>query len=373
MERPSVSIIMPVRNEAAWIQQSLGAVLAQDYPSGLLQILLVDGQSEDRTRELVAGLPGAERVRILGNPARRQAAGLNLGLQHSSGKIIVRIDGHTLVAPDYVSQCVQALALTGAQGVGGLMRPVGHTPTGQAVAAATTSRFAVPTAFHVSQTARYTDTVYMGAWPREVLEQVGGFDEDLLTNEDYELHYRIRAGGGKLYLTPTIASEYICRQSLAGVMRQYYAYGQGKVRTLAKHPRSLRLRHLVAPGLVLWLVLGLVLCLVLGLGLNLVLGSVIVFLLWLASIFLYIGLCLLATVQVRRHLDHPQPRLLWTLPLVFGTIHLSWGAGFWRGLLHRPHGRLSSSSKAASDPLTMPQADEVHASALESIPLRTTR
>src|SRR5215469_16928080 len=258
MERPSVSIIMPVRNEAAWIQQSLSAVLAQDYPADLMQILLVDGQSEDRTRELAAALPGAERVTILSNLARRQASGLNLGLRHSHGEIIVRIDGHTLVAPDYVSQCVRALALTGAQGVGGLMRPMGLTPTGQAIAGATMSRFAVPTAFHVSQTARYTDTVYMGAWPRVVLDRVGGFDEDLPTNEDYELHYRIRQAGGKLYLTPAIASEYICRQSLGGVMRQYYAYGQGKVLMLAKHPHSLRLRHLVAPGLLLWLVMGLV-------------------------------------------------------------------------------------------------------------------
>jgi glycosyltransferase involved in cell wall biosynthesis len=332
MERPSVSIIMPVRNEAAWIQLSLGAVLAQDYPAGLLQILLVDGQSEDRTRELAASLPGAERVTILSNPARRQAAGLNLGLCHSHGEIIVRIDGHTLVAPNYVSQCVRALALTGAQGVGGLMQPVGLTSTGRAVAGATMSRFAVPTAFHVSHTARYTDTVYMGAWPREVLDRVGGFDEELLTNEDYELHYRIRQAGGKLYLTPSIASEYICRQSLRGVMRQYYAYGQGKVRMLAKHPRSIRLRHLAAPGLLCWLVLGLLLGAFAG-GIFLM-G-------WLASIACYVFLCLLATAQVGRRLDHPQPRLLWTLPFVFGAIHLSWGAGFWRGLLHWPHNKVA--------------------------------
>jgi succinoglycan biosynthesis protein ExoA len=364
MELPSVSIIMPVRNEAAWIQQSLRAVLAQDYPTDLMQILLVDGQSEDRTRELATSLPGAERVSILSNPARRQAAGLNLGLRHSHGEIIVRIDGHTLVAPDYVSQCVQALALTGAQGVGGLMRPVGLTPTGRAVASATMSRFAVPTAFHVSQTARYTDTVYMGAWPRAVLDRVGGFDEDLLTNEDYELHYRIRQSGGKLYLTPAIASEYICRQSLGGVMRQYYAYGQGKVRTLAKHPHSVRLRHLVAPGLLFWLVLGLVLGAFVG-GIFL-LG-------WLASVGLYVLLCLLAALQVGRHLDHPQSRLLWTLPLVFGTIHLSWGAGFWRGLLHWPHGQLRTRAGAAADPLTRQQAEEAHISTLESVSMRTTR
>jgi succinoglycan biosynthesis protein ExoA len=364
MEQPSVSIIMPVRNEAAWIQKSLSAVLAQDYPADLMQILLVDGQSEDRTQELAAALPGVERVTILSNPARRQAAGLNLGLRQSHGEIIVRIDGHTLVAPDYVSECVKALALTGAQGVGGLMRPVGLTPTGRAVAGATMSRFAVPTAFHVSQTARYTDTIYMGAWPRAVLDRVGGFDEDLLTNEDYELHFRIRQAGGKLYLTPAIASEYICRQSLGGVMRQYFAYGQGKARMLAKHPRSVRLRHLVAPGLLVWLVLGLALAAAAG-------G---VFLLgWLASITCYILLCLLAALQVGQHLDHPQPRLLWTLPLVFGTIHLSWGAGFWHGLLHLPMPSSRKRAGVAADPLTRPPVEESHISTLESVSMRTTR
>jgi glycosyltransferase involved in cell wall biosynthesis len=364
MERPSVSVIMPVRNEAAWIQQSLSAVLAQDYPANLIQILLVDGQSEDRTRELAAGVPGAERITILSNPARRQAVGLNLGLRHSHGEVIVRIDGHTLVAPNYVSECVGALAQTGAHGVGGMMRPVGLTPTGRAIASATMSRFAVPTAFHVSQTARYTDTVYMGAWPRAVLDRVGGFDEDLPTNEDYELHYRIRQAGGKLYLTPAIASQYICRQSLGGVMRQYYAYGQGKIRTLARHPRSVRLRHLVAPGLLLWLILGLVLGAFVG-GIFLV-G-------WLASIACYILLCLLATLQIGRNLDHLQPRLLWTLPFVFGTIHLSWGAGFWRGLLHWPHGHVSNETWGIAGPLTTPQVEEAHISTLESVSVRTTR
>src|SRR5271165_4101310 len=173
MELPHVSVIMPVRNEATWIKESLGAVLSQDYPSDLLEIVLVDGESDDGTIDIVCALPGADRVTILHNPSRNQAAGLNIGIRFSSGEIIVRVDGHTIVAPDYVRQCVNALKETGSQGVGGVMRPLGITPTGKAIAAATSSRFAVPTAFHVSQTACYTDTVYMGAWPRVVLDELG--------------------------------------------------------------------------------------------------------------------------------------------------------------------------------------------------------
>ena len=300
-------------------EESLGAVLSQDYPSDLLEIVLVDGESDDGTIDIACALPGADRVTILHNPSRNQAAGLNIGIRHSRGEIIVRVDGHTIVALDYVSQCVSALKSTGSQGVGGLMRPLGVTSTGKTIATATTSRFAVPSAFHVSEAARYTDTVYMGAWPKTVLEQVGEFDQRMVPNEDYELHYRIRQLGGRLYLTPAITSRYICRQSLGGLMRQYYAYGKGKVQTLRKHPRSLRLRQLAAPGLVL--------CLLAGLALSLF--SSVIFWTWLAVISLYGVLCLGFSVQMAGRRLRANPGQLWRLPLVFFTIHISWGAGFW--------------------------------------------
>src|SRR6185437_6462345 len=170
--------------------------LSQQYPPERIEALIADGQSDDRTRAVIASLPGAERVRVIENPQRRQAFGLNLALRQARGDIIVRVDGHTIIAPDYVRQCVQALAESGAVNVGGRMEPYaepqGATPMGRAIAAAGASRFGVPTAFHVSATPQYTDTVYLGAWPRDALLAVGGFDERLRVNEDYELNYRLR-------------------------------------------------------------------------------------------------------------------------------------------------------------------------------------
>ncbi len=340
MELPRVSIIMPIRNESVWIKESLGALLSQDYPADFTQIILVDGESDDGTLDIVAALPGTERVTVLHNPSRNQAAGLNIGIRFSSGEIIVRVDGHTIVAPDYVRQCVNALKETGSQGVGGVMRPLGITPTGKAIAAATSSRFAVPTAFHVSQTACYTDTVYMGAWPRFILDQIGEFDQRMVPNEDYELHYRLRQLGGKLYLTPAITSRYICRQSLGGLIRQYYAYGRAKVRTLRKHPRSLRLRQLVAPSLVLCLLVGLVLSPV----------SSAAFLAWLAIVSLYAMLCLGFAFRVSGRMLYSNPGESWRLPLIFLTIHLSWGVGFWRGLLDWRRPAVPPPSPVASEP-----------------------
>lgn len=321
MSRPLVSVIMPVRNEARFIALSLSGVLHQDYPADRMEILVADGQSDDDTLEIIQSLPGAERVRIVPNPRRVQAAGLNEALRVARGEIIVRVDGHTLIAPDYVRQCVDALAATGAQNVGGAMVPVGVSETGKAIAAATRSAFAVPTPFHTGRTGRFTDTVYLGAWPRAVFERLGGFDEPMTPNEDYELNHRIRAGGGRIYLAPAIRSQYYGRQSLAALARQYYHYGLGKTRTLRKAPASLRPRQLVAPLFVLALAAGPLLMLAahtLGLAL------------WLAVLGSYLAANLAVSAGIARRSGG---WMLWRLPLVFATIHVLWGLGFWAGWL----------------------------------------
>lgn len=322
---PLVSVIMPVRNEAAFIERSLGAILAQDYPAQRLEILIADGQSEDATLAIIAGMQGAERVVILENPARIQAAGLNLMIQRATGEYVVRVDGHTIIAPDYVSECVRLLQATGAANAGGPMTPVATTFIGQAIAAAGRSPFAVPTAFHVSATPQYTDTVYLGAWPREVLRQAGGYNEQPSVNEDYELNIRIRAAGGRIYFSPTIRSDYYGRQTLRALGRQYYRYGRSKVKTLRLHPASLRPRQIVAPLFVAGLFGGL-------------LAGLLIPALWplyLLSLLLYVMLSLAASFVAARS----QPELMPVLPMVFLTIHLAWGSGFWREFL-RPSDHL---------------------------------
>ncbi|MCC6805186.1 MAG: glycosyltransferase family 2 protein, partial [Anaerolineae bacterium] len=274
---PLVTVIMPIRNEEAFIARSLGAVLQQDYPAERIEVLIADGMSDDDTLAVIRSLPGAERVRVIANPDRLQAPGMNRAIQEARGEIIIRVDGHTVIAPDYVRQCVRALTETGADNVGGAMDPVGVTPMGKAIAAAGKSPFAVPTAFHVSQTAQFTDTVYMGAWRRDVFERVGLYDETFKINEDYELNYRIRKAGGKIYFTPDIRSQYFGRQTLDALARQYFRYGVGKTRTLRAHPASIKPRQLVAPLFVLGLVAGALLSLL----------SPVFTLLWLAGIALY--------------------------------------------------------------------------------------
>jgi len=320
MQDPFVSVIMPVRNEEAFIARSLGAVLAQDYPPERIEMLVADGQSDDQTRAVIASLPGSERVRIIENPQRRQAAGLNAALQQACGDIIVRVDGHTVIAPDYVRQCVRALAESGAVNVGGRMRARGVTLMGQAIAAAGASRFAVPTAFHVSDQPQFTDTVYLGAWPRAALLAVGGFDERLRVNEDDELNIRLRRAGGSVYLSPAIRSTYYGRQTLRALARQYSAYGWDRTNTLKLHPGSLRWRQLLAPLFVAAMLLGGVFATV----------SARIRMAWSALLAVYALACLIASARVARRAGW---RLAPRLPLVFVTIHLAWGLGFWRGAL----------------------------------------
>lgn len=315
-----VTIIMPVRNEAAHIAASLGAVLAQDYPADRLEILVVDGESEDATRAIVHALPGSQRVRLLSNPRHRQAAGLNLAIQVAAGEVIVRVDGHALIAPDYVRMCVAELERTGAEAVGGLMEPFGVTATGRAIACALQSRFGVPTAFHVSARPQLTDTVYMGAWPCGVFDRVGLFDETLRANEDYDLFYRLRQAGGKVFLSPAIRSRYYGRQTLRALAAQQFAYGIGKSAMLRKSLASVRPRHLVAPAFVASLVIGALLATV----------SPLARLMWLAIVLAYAAANLAATVVAARRTPLATA---WRVPFAFLTMHLAWGAGVWVGML----------------------------------------
>ena len=317
---PLVSVIMPVRNEEAFIARSLGAVLSQEYPPDRIEVIIADGESTDRTRAVIASLRGTERVRVIENPRRRQAFGLNAALRQARGDIIIRVDGHTIIAPDYVRQCVRALAESGAVNVGGRMQPAGLTPMGRAIAAAGASRFGVPTAFHVSDAPQFTDTVYMGAWPREALLAAGGFDERLQVNEDYELNVRLRQRGGRIYLSPDIRSTYFGRQTLRALARQYFTYGRDRTNTLKLHPGSLKLRQLIAPGFVAALLIGAALAPV----------SVQARGAWMALLGAYSAANLTSSARAARRAGKDTlPRL----PLVFGAMHLCWGVGFWTGML----------------------------------------
>ena len=230
-----VTVVLPTLNERSHITDCLDSLLAQDYPA-IEEILVVDGGSDDGTRDLVASRGGA--VRLVSNPRVTAAAAMNLGIAEASTDVIVRADAHTLYAPDFVSRCVEVLETSGADVVGGPMRPVGTTAFGRAVAAVTSSPVGVgPGRFHYADEAEDVDTVYLGTYRRDVVTEVGGYDEDELqwAAEDQELNYRLRLRGRRIRLDPSIRSQYFPRQSARALWKQYFNYGLCKASTLKKH------------------------------------------------------------------------------------------------------------------------------------------
>jgi succinoglycan biosynthesis protein ExoA len=321
-EPPFVTVIMPVRHEAAFIARSLGAVLAQDYPADRLEILVADGQSTDGTREFVRGFQARHpHLRLIENPGRIVPTGLNAALRQARGEIIVRVDGHTEIASDYIRRCVTALRRTGADNVGGRMDASGEGPFGEAVALATSTFFGVGNArFHYSEREEWVDTVYMGAWPRAVFERVGLFDEEAERNEDDEFNYRLLERGGRIWLSQSVCSRYTPRSSASTLWRQYFQYGCWKVWVMLKHPGQIRLRQLAPAGLVATLAGAAVLAAVSGWGRGLLILTI--------SIYAFANLVASLTTARRHGWRHLQ-----RLPLVFAILHSAYGLGFLAGLV----------------------------------------
>lgn len=242
---------MPVRNEQDAIALSLGAVVAQDYPPDRFEVLVVDGMSGDGTRGEVQHIAAASRpsIRLLDNPGHIAPCALNVGLRKARGEVIVRVDGHCEIAPDYLTCCVEALEKFDAGCVGGVIDTQGSDRASRAIAAAMSSRFGVGgSAFRVgADSVLAVDTVAFPAWPRRVMDAAGPFDEELVRNQDDEYSYRLRALGHEIILTPEIRSRYFSRSSLRSLWRQYFQYGFWKVRVLQKHPRQMKARQFAPP------------------------------------------------------------------------------------------------------------------------------
>ncbi len=234
--QPRVTIGMPAYNEEHYIEACIASVQAQDYPKHLIEILVADGRSTDRTRDLLARLAAADpRIRVIDNPARLQAAGLGLLVKQATGDIFVRMDVHCEYAPDYVRMCVETLERTGADNVGGAQRAKAKTFFQRALCAALTSPLGVGGAKYRSADAEgFVDTVFLGAFRRRVFETIGIWDPGAITNEDAELNQRILDSGGQIYLSRDIVVHYFPRDSFKTLATQYYKYGRGRARTLIK-------------------------------------------------------------------------------------------------------------------------------------------
>ncbi len=316
---PRVSVIVPVLDEAARIGECLDAILASDYPADRLEVLVVDGMSADGTREAVAARVADDaRLRLVDNPGRTPAAGMNRGVEASHGEVIVRMDARTRPEPGYVRACVDLLERSGASSVGGPQRATGIGLVGRAAALATTSPYGAGDArFRYSERQEEVDSVYLGAWRRSTLEGAGGFDEGLTVNEDYELNHRLRGAGGRILLSPSIRSTYRIRESLGELAGQYYRYGKGKAGMLRRFPDALRWRQLAPPALVAGLAASIAVLPVVPAVAAVVPGT-------------YAGATVLASLITGIRRDRGA---LPALPIVFATVHLAWGFGFWSGLL----------------------------------------
>jgi len=314
-----VTVVVPMRNEEAYIAKCLRSIVEQDYPQDSLEILVVDGLSDDRSREIVEELRGQYPfIRLLDNPRRIVPTAMNIGIKEAGGEVIVRVDGHCRLVPDYISQCVRYLEETGVACVGGAIESIGQTPMARAISLAMSLPFGVGDAYfrHAQkQKERYVDTLAFGAYRREVFNRIGLFDEELMRNQDYELNYRLRKAGGKILLTPAIKSYYYTRSSLGKLWSQYFHYGFWKVQMLRKHPRSVNVRQLVPPLFVLALLLSGALSAISSL-------ATWVFALVVAS---YLSLSLSFSFSIAAHRGW---RYLPILPIIFACLHLSWGLGF---------------------------------------------
>ncbi len=251
---PFVTIAIPCLNEERYIEAFLDDVFAQDYPKGRIEVLVGDGMSADRTRELIARkvASSGRDVRIIDNPRRIQAAAMNHMIAAARGDVIVRLDVHARYAKDYVRQCVTVLQETGAENAGGSQRAVAETWFQKALCAALDSKLAVGNAQYRNASAEgWVDTVFLGAFRREVFAKVGGYDPHAITNEDAELNQRVRESGGRVYLSPKIVVHYFPRDSYRSLAKQYFKYGQGRARTLLKHKRLPTVRPLLPFFLVL--------------------------------------------------------------------------------------------------------------------------
>jgi glycosyltransferase involved in cell wall biosynthesis len=276
--------------------------------------------SDDGTREIVQRMAECDsRVRLLENPRRSPPAALNIAIQAARFELIARMDGHTDPSTDYLSQCIRLMKQTQADCVGGRWVYVAETYAAGAIIAALQSPFGTGTArWRFASQSEEVDTVPFGVWRRTRGISLGGFDETSYPNEDYEFHYKLRAAGGKIWYSPNIVTTYFARRGLFLLAKQYWKYGLGKARVFVLHPRSLRLRHTIAPLFVAGLVLGFLLSFLHS------------FLYLIYAIAIGVYLMLVLAFSLRQAAQYGW-QFLPVIPLV-SVLHLTWGSGFWIGL-----------------------------------------
>jgi glycosyltransferase involved in cell wall biosynthesis len=327
---PNVSVIIPCYNEKATVAALLDALHEQTYPLAEMEVVIADGMSTDGTREVIdewATNHSDLSVSVVDNPKQIIPAALNAAIKASNGEIILRLDAHAKPDPDYVKHSVNDLQSGKAQNVGGIweIQPGANTWIAHSIAVAAGHPIGVGDArYRYTDKANYVDTVPFGCFYRSLLDQIGMFDETLLTNEDYEFNTRIRQIGGKIWLNPKIHSEYYARRSLKALAKQYWRYGYWKLQMLRRYPATIRWRQALPPVFVATITMLFFLAIFWGLARWAFVGI----------ISLYGLILLLAGLQLA--IRHKNIAYALGVPLAIACMHFSWGAGFLWGLLFPP-------------------------------------
>jgi glycosyltransferase involved in cell wall biosynthesis len=313
---------MPVLNEENYLEAAVLAILSQDY-AGPFQVVLALGPSTDRTNEVAARIiAGDSRVSSVQNPTGRTPEGLNAALAATTQEIVVRVDAHSELSDGYIRLAVETLQRTGADNVGGIMGARGVTKFEKAVAAAMTSPLGVGSAsFHTGGSEGPAETVYLGVFKRSALERVGGYDSAFTRAQDWEMNYRIRSTGGKVWFNPDLFVTYRPRPNVFKLAKQYFEYGSWRHEVMRRHPETRRtksaFRYFAPPLAVALIVVGKILGTI-----GLVMGNALI---W-GYIFPigYLALTLVSSLTLVRR---ARAGALW-LPIVLMTMQMSWGIGF---------------------------------------------
>mgnify|MGYP001617733832 CR=1 FL=1 len=324
-ERTNVSVVIPCRNEESRITSLLDALMTQSPGPGPMEIVVADGMSDDGTRSRLGEYASSRpkwRLRVVDNLHRTIPAGLNVALRAATGNVIVRLDAHSSPAPDYIERCLTILEETHAANVGGVwdIEPGAETWVARSIAAAAADPLGAGDArYRTGGAAGPVDTVPFGAFRREWLERVGGYDESLQTNEDYELNWRIRKAGGVVWFDPSIRCKYYARARLRDLARQYARYGFWKARMVLRHTGSLRWRQFLPAGFV---------------SASLLLLAFAAFAAWAWPVLLA-GWVLYALVLLSRGIvlafRWHEAALAAGVPVALAVMHLCWGGAFLTG------------------------------------------
>ncbi|MCL6582179.1 MAG: glycosyltransferase family 2 protein [bacterium] len=323
---PIVSIVIPCRNEERYIDKCLDSIVTNDFPKDMLEVLVIDGLSEDKTREIIRRYSNQySYIKLLDNQKKIVSTALNLGIKNAKGNIIIRMDAHNIYKKDYISKCVKyILSEYNADNVGGICitLPGNNTRLAKAIALSLSHPFGVGNAFFRigSKEPKYVDTVPFGCYKREVFDKIGYFDEDLIRNQDDEFNLRLIKSGGKILLVPEIVSYYYARDSLLKLWRMYFQYGYFKPLVVLKVGGVFTWRQLIPIVFISGVIIS-------GL-LSFILKPFFWMFLLLISTYSLANLFFSFSLGLQK-----ERRCIFFLPIAFPVIHFSYGLGYLKGIL----------------------------------------